>query len=63
MSLGEFDVVAVVDVTRNALAANLEVKLLRLGLLCLGVLAWVYLTDGELRVSEAIPPDAGGRAS
>lgn len=51
-TLGEFEVLAVVELTRNTLAANLELKLVRLGLVCLLVLAWVYLDRGEIRTER-----------
>jgi membrane protease YdiL (CAAX protease family) len=54
LTLGEFEVLAIVELTRNALAANLEVKLVQLGLVCLLVLAWVYRDRGELRFAESV---------
>lgn len=51
---------AVVEFTRATLLANLEVKLVRLGVVCLLVIAWVYLSRGELRTAEVVqrPNDA-----
>lgn len=48
------DVPAVLLFTRNTLLANLEVKLLELGLVCLLILVWVYSADGEIGVAESI---------
>lgn len=54
MRLGEVEVLAAVEVTRNTLPANLEVKLVRLGLICLLVLAVVYLQRGEVGVAGGV---------
>jgi hypothetical protein len=51
-SLGPFTVQPVMTVTDNTLGANLELKLLRLGLICLLVLGWVFRLDGEIRLAE-----------
>lgn len=51
---GEFEVIAIVEITHDTLLANLEVKLLRIGFICLCILLWVYLTRGEIRMAETI---------
>ena len=56
-SLGPFTVEPVMTVTDNTLGANLELKLLRLGLICLLVLGWVSLLDGELRLADGLRTD------
>lgn len=48
------DVPAFVAVTRNTLAANLEVRLVQLGVVCALVLAWVGTTRGELGVAASV---------
>lgn len=53
----EFEFVAVLELTRNTLSANLEVKLVRLGLACLLILAWVFLREGEIRLAETVYSD------
>lgn len=45
---------SIVEVTRDTLAANLEVRLLELGLIILFVLAWIALTDRNVQVAESI---------
>lgn len=54
MTIGEFEVVPIVEITQNTLPANLELKFVRLGLISLFVLAWVYLNHGEIRLAKAI---------
>lgn len=54
LTRGEFELLAIVELTRNTLAANLEVKLVQLGLVCLFVLVWVYLDRGEIRLAESV---------
>ena len=54
------EVPAFVDLTRNTLAANLEVKLVEIGVVCLLVAAWVYATRGDLRLAPSVwNPDDG----
>jgi hypothetical protein len=54
LTIGEFEVTGVVVITRNTLLANLELKLLRIGVICLCILVWVYLTRGEIRMAPEI---------
>lgn len=54
LTIGEFEVTAVVAITQNTLLANLALKLLRIGLICLCILLWVYLIRGEIRMAETI---------
>jgi hypothetical protein len=54
LTLGPLEVTAVVAITENTLLANLELKLLRIGFVCLCILVWVYLTRGELRMAGAV---------
>lgn len=54
VTMAGFDVSPVVAITRDTLAANLEVKLLRLTVICLGVLAWTYWARGEIRVADVV---------
>ncbi|WP_276302238.1 CPBP family intramembrane glutamic endopeptidase [Halorussus lipolyticus] len=51
-----------VELTRTTLTANLEVKLVRLSVICLFVLAWVYLARGELRLDETVYRASGVRS-
>lgn len=44
----------VVEITRNTLAANLEVRLLEIGAVCLFVLAWAARTDGGIGLAETV---------
>jgi membrane protease YdiL (CAAX protease family) len=55
------EVPAFVELTRNTLAANLEVKLVEIGVVCVFVAAWVYATQGGLRLAPAVlqPGDGG----
>lgn len=55
LTLGGFEVQAAVVITRNTLPANLEVKLLRVGLICALVFVWVALDRGTVRLAEPIP--------
>jgi len=55
VAVGGFTVMALVDITQNTLLANLEVKLVRLGLICLGIVTWAYLSQGGLGI--AVIPD------
>jgi membrane protease YdiL (CAAX protease family) len=49
-----------VDLTRNTLVANLEVKLVEIGVGCVLVAAWVYATRGDLRLAPSVwDPDDG----
>jgi membrane protease YdiL (CAAX protease family) len=48
------DVPAVVDVTRDTLAANLSVLLVEIAAVCLVVFAWVYATRGEFRLAATV---------
>lgn len=50
----------IVEITRDTLAANLEVRLLELGLIILFTLAWVHVTDRNLQIAEAVyePPSS-----
>jgi len=50
-----------VELTRDTLAANLEVKLVEIGAVCLLVLAWVYATRGHLRLAPAVWDPDGER--
>jgi len=52
LTIGGFEVTAIVAITQNTLLANLEFKLLRIALLCLCILFWVHLTKGEIRITE-----------
>lgn len=52
ITIGEFEVTAIVAITQNSLLANLEFKLLRIVLLSLCILLWMYLTKGEIRITE-----------
>jgi membrane protease YdiL (CAAX protease family) len=54
LTRGEFHVIPIVEITQNTLPANLELKLLRIGLICLYILAWIYLNHGEIRMVETI---------
>ncbi|WP_226008037.1 CPBP family intramembrane glutamic endopeptidase [Natrinema salinisoli] len=51
---GEFNVSAIVEITQDTLLANLEFKLLRIGLTCLGILTWVYLHHGEIQIAKTV---------
>lgn len=51
---GKFGITAAVEVTQNTLLANFELKLLRIGLLCLGILTWIYLNHGEIRIAKTV---------
>lgn len=51
---GEFNVTAIVEITQDTLIANLELKLIRIGLICLGILAWIYLHYGDIRIATTI---------
>lgn len=53
-TLGPFEFQQALTISRNTLAANLEVKLVRLGLTCLLVLAWVALVDGEVGIDDRL---------
>lgn len=50
----------IVAITRDTLAANLEVRLLELGLIILGTFVWIHLTDRDLHVAETIYESSGG---
>lgn len=54
VTIGGFEVTSAVTFTPDTLAANLEVKLVRLGVICLGILAWSYHVRGEIRVAESV---------
>jgi len=54
LTLGNFEMLGVVAITRNTLLANLEVKLVRIGLICGLVLVWVYLTRGGIGLDETV---------
>jgi membrane protease YdiL (CAAX protease family) len=43
-----------VELTTNTLAANLEVKLVEIGVVCVLVAAWVYATRGDLRLAPSV---------
>ncbi|WP_255150096.1 CPBP family intramembrane glutamic endopeptidase [Halorarius halobius] len=53
-SLGTVEILAIGDVTRNTLAANLEVRIVQIGIVCLLAAAWVYRERGSIRIPEAI---------
>lgn len=53
-ALGPFAVHPAMTVTDDTLAVNLEIKLLRLGLVCLLLLGWMYVLDGEVRLAECV---------
>lgn len=48
------EIPAVLAITRNTLRANLAVRLLALGVICLLVLVWTPLTTGELPIAPAV---------
>lgn len=54
LTLGSFEVSAVVEITRNTLLANLEVKLVRIGLICGLIVAWVYVNRGGIGLDETV---------
>ncbi|MFC7007939.1 hypothetical protein [Halalkalicoccus salilacus] len=54
LTIGEFEVTGLIAITQNTLLANLALKLLRIGLICLCILLWVYLIRGEIRMAETI---------
>jgi membrane protease YdiL (CAAX protease family) len=56
-TLGPFEFHQVLRISQNTLAANLEVKLVRLGLICLLLLGWVSLLDGTIRIAETLRPE------
>lgn len=53
-SFGVVELVAIGEVTQNTLTANLEVRFVQIGIVCLLVSVWVSLTRGSLHISEAI---------
>ena len=53
-SFGAVEVLAIGEVTRNTLVANLEVRFVQIGIVCLLVSAWVYLHRGSIELSETI---------
>jgi len=62
LTIGGFEVTAAVALTATTLPANLEVKLVRLGAICLFVTAWVYLTRGRLRLAAFDSPPIEGES-
>lgn len=54
LTVSDFHVTGVVAITQNTLLANLELKLLRIGVICLCILVWVYLTHGEIQMAPEI---------
>ncbi|WP_336361960.1 hypothetical protein [Halalkalicoccus salilacus] len=54
LTVGEFEVTDLIAITQNTPLANLEPKLLRIGLTCLCLLLWVYLIRSEIRMAETI---------
>jgi membrane protease YdiL (CAAX protease family) len=60
---------AALTFTQDTLPANLEVRLLELGSVCLFVVAWVYVTEGRVKVAENVyestpgDSDVGGIAT
>jgi len=53
-SYGVIDLVAVGDVTQNTLAANLEVRFVQIGVVCLFISVWVYRKRGSIGIPETI---------
>ncbi|MBP1988391.1 CPBP family intramembrane glutamic endopeptidase [Halolamina salifodinae] len=53
-TLGPFEFHQVLTFSQNTLAANLEIKLVRLGLTCLLLLGWCSLFDGGVRVARSL---------
>lgn len=54
LSRGEFGVVPLVEITQNTLLANLELKFIRIALICLCILTWVYLNQGTIQVADTV---------
>nr|WP_240148891.1 type II CAAX endopeptidase family protein [Halorubellus sp. JP-L1] len=48
------ELTAALTIARNTLPANLEVRLLELGCVCLLVVAWAYLTEGHVGVAKDV---------
>ncbi|ADJ17022.1 Abortive infection protein [Halalkalicoccus jeotgali B3] len=57
-SYGVVDLIAVGNVTKNTLTANLEVEFVQIGLVCLLVSIWVYRQRGSIQIPAIIyqPP-------
>lgn len=53
-SYGVVEVIAIGEVTQNTLTANLEVRFVQIGIVCLLVSVWVYLNRGSIQISEDI---------
>lgn len=49
-----FELDPVVELTRTTLAANLEAKLVQIGTICLLLVAWAYLVEGEVGIAESV---------
>ena len=53
-SYGVVEVIAIGEVTQNTLTANLEVRLVQIGTVCILVCLWVYLNHGSIQLSAAL---------
>lgn len=53
-SYGVVEVIAIGEVTRNTLPANLEVRFVQIGVVCLLVCLWVYRNHGSIRITPGI---------
>lgn len=53
-SYGVVEVIAIGEITQNRLGANLEVRFVQIGIICLLVCLWVYRNRGSIRISEVI---------
>ena len=53
-SLGPVQVIGIGDVTQNTLTANLEIRFVQIGIVCMLVCLWVYFSRGSIRISEDI---------
>lgn len=52
----------VLSFTQDTLLANLELKLLEIGAICLFIVAWVALTDGDVSIAENVYEPASADA-
>lgn len=53
-SYGVVDLVAVGEVTTNTLSANLEMRLIQIGVVCLLISLWVFFKRGSIGIPESI---------
>ena len=53
-SYGVVEIPAIGEVTQNTLTANLEVRFVQIGIVCILVCLWVYLNHGSIQLSAVI---------